>query len=97
MIDYAVNLDKKTSKRDFQEAFPETSPDLIALLESLLLVNPYYRFSATESIKSKIFDQCRIKAQEASAPQKFILDIDRDDAFNYEIGKSEKYDLETYR
>ena len=62
MIDYAVNLDKKTSKRDFQEAFPETSPDLIALMESLLLVNPYYRFSATESIKSKIFDQCRGRA-----------------------------------
>jgi hypothetical protein len=25
------------------------------------------------------------------------LDIDRDDAFNYTIGKSEKYDLKMYK
>ena len=66
-------------------------------MESLLLFNPYYRYSATESIKCKVFDHCRVKFQEASAPQKILLDIDRDDAFNYSIGKSEKYDINMYK
>ena len=70
---------------------------MLYLLDSLLIFNPYYRFSATESIKCKVFEHCRVKSQEASAPEKIVLDIDKDDAFNYSIGKSEKYDLKIYK
>lgn len=54
------------------------------------------RFSASECLRSKIFDAIRIPAHEKSAPSKVMLDVDNDDAFDYNSGKSNKYAMEDY-
>jgi serine/threonine protein kinase len=71
--------------------------DLIKLLDSTLKFNPFFRFSANEALKSKLFDQCRSKKMESSAPFKISLDVDRDDSFDYTEGISNKYTLADYK
>jgi hypothetical protein len=66
-------------------------------LDWTLQFNPFFRNSASESIKSPIFDEIREKKKEASAPYKITLDIDRNDAFDYKLGLSEKYNLKDYQ
>jgi len=39
--------------------FPEVSPDLIDILEKMLEFNPYFRPTAKELLKHKVFDGIR--------------------------------------
>ena len=50
----------------------------------LLEFNPYYRWSASECLKSKYFDDIRNPELEESSSKKIMLDVDKDDAFDYE-------------
>ena len=47
-------------------------------------MNPYFRSSAREVLKSSLFDDIRIHANERQAPNKLKLAVDQDDAFDYE-------------
>ena len=60
------------------------------------MFNPYYRHSATECIANSSFDFCRSKSMQKSLKMKFILEIDKDEAFDYDKGESEKYNLSDY-
>ena len=63
---------------------------------SLLELNPYFRQSALECLKDPIFDNIRISACEQSATEKLKLLIDRDEAFDYDTGKSKMYSHHDY-
>jgi len=67
------------------------------LKDDILKFNPFFRVSASELLKSKVFDEYRINKNEKSAPEKILLEIDRDESFNYESGKSEKFTFTDYR
>jgi len=54
------------------------------LLCKMLEMNPYFRSSAREVLKSSLFDDIRIHANERQAPNKLKLAVDQDDAFDYE-------------
>jgi len=64
---------------------------LIDLLESLIVLNPYFRKSAQECLHNKIFDSLRNGAMEKSAPEKLSLETDQDDSFDYVARKSSKF------
>ena len=49
------------------------------LLRPMLQVNPYFRPTAKELLKSKFFDDVRIPKYERSSPTKLSLEIDTDD------------------
>jgi hypothetical protein len=66
-------------------------------LDNFLLINPYFRSSASESLKWKVFSEIRDKSKETSAPGKLKLIIDRNDAFDYEKCESTKFDLKSYK
>ena len=66
-------------------------------MSQCLEFNPCFRYSATECISSSCFDFCRDKDTQKSGKVKFILDIDSEDAFNYDTGKSEKYSFRDYQ
>lgn len=93
MLKYVKNLDKKGKKTEFDEVFGNNSKDLLNILNWTIQFNPYFRNSASECIKTKLFDEVRNKKREISAPYKITLDIDRDDAFDYTNGVSNKYTL----
>ena len=97
MRGYAQSLNKGSKKIDFKKIFPKNSPEVVETLDHLLLINPYFRSSATEAIKWKIFDKVRDKKNEGSAPSKIHLDIDRDEAFDYKKCVSKKYSLKDYK
>ena len=69
----------------------------MSVLENLLLLNPFFRSSASEALKWKIFNGIRHKSKEQSSPVKLKLDVDRDDAFDYEKLESKKYNLKAYK
>ena len=48
----------------FEQRYPDTSPGLLNALKSLLEFNPFFRPSATELLKSPIFDSIRMKELE---------------------------------
>ena len=61
------------------------------LLQNLLCFNPYFRWSIAECLQSPVFDDIRSELLESSATHKIKLEIDNDDAFDYEEGKSFKF------
>jgi hypothetical protein len=65
---------------------------LIQILESLIVLNPYFRKSAQECLSSKLFDPFRKEGMEKSAPEKLIFETDQEDAFDYVTRKSDKFD-----
>jgi uncharacterized protein YaaR (DUF327 family) len=97
MLDYAKKLDKRTSKIKFGKLLPKNSPEFVEILDNFLLVNPYFRSSASESLKWKVFRDVRNKSKEASAPGKLKLLVDRNDAFDYEKCESTRFDLSAYK
>jgi hypothetical protein len=52
----------------------------------LLVLNPYFRSSAREVIKNKIFDDIRIPFNEKQSEVKLKLSVDQDEAFDYDKG-----------
>ena len=76
---------------------PDSNSDLEKLKDDMLKFNPFFRVSASELLKSKVFDEFRIKKNEKSASEKILLEIDKDESFNYESGKSDKYTFTDYK
>ena len=58
--------------------------------------NPYFRPSAKELLKNKIFDDIRLESIESDAPYKILVDIDRDEYLkpNYEDDEQNVYSSE---
>lgn len=69
---------------------------MIDILDKLLCLNPYFRSSASEAVKWKVFDEFNNK-KKSNAPRKLKLEVDRDDAFDYEKSQSKKYVLKDYK
>ena len=49
---------------DFRDIYPFTDPELIKILQDLLQFNPYFRPSAADCLKSKLFDDIRISDED---------------------------------
>ena len=78
-------------KQSIKERFSETSPQLIELLEQMLQFNHYFRPTARELLRNKIFDQIRISSNEEASPSKIIVDIDKNEykqSYGEENGKN---------
>ena len=87
------NCDKGES---ISESFSFANPELLKMLESMLEFNPYFRLTAEEALKSKVFDGIRIQAFERPSPVQIKLNIFAEDAYDYENHtdhKLSKHDL----
>lgn len=69
------------------------SDDLKEILENLLQLNPYFRWTAQECLKHSYFDEIRAPLVEQSSKVKIKLAVDQDDSFDYASGES-KYSLD---
>ena len=67
------------------------APELRAILKDLLQLNPYFRKTASECLQNPIFDDIRNPNQEKNPKGQLKLEVDQDEAFDYETGKSTKY------
>jgi len=67
-----------------------------SLLKSLLEFNPYFRKSAKECLQNPMFEDLLFNNFDKLKFPKVQLDIDKDDAFDYEKGSSSKYKLKDY-
>ena len=56
-----------------KKVFKYVSDDLVDLLKGMLEFNPFFRLTARECLKSKVFDDIRVSQVEQSAPFKIKL------------------------
>ena len=59
----------------------EIDPGFLEILQNLLTINPYFRWTAAECLAHPIFDDLRCGERHTGA--KILLDVDKDDAYNY--------------
>ena len=70
---------------DSDQVFSKSNPELVKLLKQMLEINPYFRPSAKQLLKNKLFDKIRRKADVLQAPFRVKINIDEKEwAINYE-------------
>ena len=82
--------------KPFVEDVQGSCKELKEILVCLVQLNPFFRWTPSELLKLPYFNDLRIPELEKSAPQKLKLDIDRDEAFDYENGVSKLYTKKDY-
>jgi serine/threonine protein kinase len=85
---------------EIKALLPEKYKALVEVMQNLLSFNPYYRMTAYEALQSKVFDSVRNTKKEeiiekiSNDPKcDIMLDVDRDDAFDYENSSNAKYSV----
>ena len=68
--------------RSFEQRYPNTSPALLKVLESLLEFNPFFRPSATEILRSPVFDKIRNGKLESVLGNSAPFRIENSDEFD---------------
>lgn len=72
------------------------SQEILTVLQNMIKFNPYFRTSASETLYQDVFESIRVKLLEKSAPDKILLAVDEDNAFDYENCKSFKFNKADY-
>ena len=72
LIEYCQNgRDNRIQRnKSVAELFPDSKPELVELLDQMLEINPYFRPTAKDLLRNKIFDKVRVKSAELDAPYK---------------------------
>ena len=73
---YVKKLDTDRSRKSLAKRFDKSSPELVELLQKMLVINPYFRSSAAELLKLPLFDKIRVPNLEAPAPKQLFLTCD---------------------
>ena len=71
--------------------FPDVSKELVALVKRMLEFNPFFRISAADALKSKLFDGIRVPQFEQPSPKKVVIDGFLDESFDYNKFTSAKF------
>ena len=69
--------------RPYLDTLKGVHPDLLKLLENMLQLNPYQRWSPAECLSLPIFDNVRRVKLERPAPVKMCLEVDEDGAYDF--------------
>lgn len=80
---YNSQLQSKESK-SLSHFFPHTCPELLTLLKDLLEFNPFFRATASDCLKHKMFDTIRIPELERPAPHKIKINNDLSNLYDYD-------------
>lgn len=97
-MSYQKSLCSHNNKANsLRKLFRHSSTELVDLLQSMLEFNPYFRFSAQECLKNKIFDKVRVLQLEKPAPSKIKLKIYEENVYDYEKCKPLKYSVNDYK
>ena len=85
-LKYVKSLQSTRKKINFEKEFPYTTKGITQIIGDMLEFNPYFRNSASEILKHKIFDGCRKKYpdSEVEAEWKIQLVCDEKGSFDYE-------------
>jgi serine/threonine protein kinase len=64
-------------KVDIKDLYPNNNPELIKILCQMLEFNPYFRPSAKQLLKNKLFDEIRNPNNEKRAEFKIKISADK--------------------
>jgi serine/threonine protein kinase len=91
-----MNDSIETDRFNFIMEFNHLNTEWKKLIVNMLEFNPYFRQSARELLKSKLFDDIRIVENEKQSVEKIKMIIDADESFDYESCKSSKFTKPDY-
>ena len=74
---YINELNKCLEKQNISDQFPGANPELVTIMKQMLEFNPYFRPSAKQLLKNKIFDSVRIKSNEVQATHSVVINVDK--------------------
>lgn len=82
-----------------EDRIADADPNLIKLLKGMLEFNPYFRLTAKQALRNKIFDKIREPHFEKPSPVKIKQDIHNPDFFRYssEIEPSNEVSIHVYK
>ena len=91
----------KCKRIELSVKYPTATPEVIDFMNKLLVFNPFFRMTALEAIQCKVFDSVRNVKKESiiqqiskSAIHDIKLEVDRDDAFDYENTSNAKFSVD---
>ena len=90
------NITNSASQEQFLTILKAQDKGLQELLIKMLEVNPNKRWTAAQCLQSSYFDDIRYPSIERGAISPLLLDIDRNEAFDYNQAISEKYTRKDY-
>ena len=64
-------------KKSIPEILPNVNPELMSIMMQMLEINPYFRPTARQLLKNKIFDSVRIKENEVCANHQILINADK--------------------
>jgi serine/threonine protein kinase len=90
--DYVSSVhDKVKANVGIKDLYPNNNPELVKLLSQMLEFNPYFRPSAKQLLKNKIFDEIRNLDNEKRADFKIKISADKNVlASDYENDEDKK-------
>ena len=80
----------------FAQELKDIPAEMVKVLESMLQFNPYMRHSANECLQSPLFEGIKTSEQEITAPSKILLDVDKDDSYDYSNACSNRFSKMDY-
>ena len=83
---------KQSEKKSILDSLVGVQPEVKALLFGMTEFNPFFRQSANEMLHDHVFAAVSSLISAFQAKEKIHLDVDLDDAFDYETGKSLKFE-----
>ena len=81
---YVKKLDQDRVRKSLASRFNKSSPELVELLQKMLVINPYFRSSAAELMKLPLFNNIRVPSLEAPATKQLFLTCDVIGSYDYE-------------
>lgn len=81
---------KQSEKKSVLDDLVGVQPGVKALLLGMTEFNPFFRQSANEMLHADVFAAASTQSA-FLAKEKINLDVDMDDVFDYETGKSQKF------
>lgn len=82
---------KQSEKKSLLDTIGGLQPQVRDLLYGMTEFNPYFRQSANEMLHAEVFAPISSLRNAFLAKEKIYLEVDQDDAFDYEAGKSHKF------
>lgn len=95
--DYVNKIQNPLDQSTLDRLFPDTDPELVALLKGFLQFNPVMRLTAKDALKSKLFDSFRYSTLEQPSKKKITQKMNAAGVFDYEDSSQNKYRIQDYK
>lgn len=100
MLNYHESLDKAdpSAKKTLRDMYPHITDDsYFELLEGMLSYNAHFRWTATECLQHKVFDEIRVRHNERPSTVTIDMPVYAEGSYDYDSCTSESYGIADFK